>query len=333
MQCTSHLKQIGLAVHNFHDTHMGLPPLCLLSRTNSNMQRPTMWVLIYPFLEQATLYDMYQSYQTGSGSTLKRGFQNNFSNVWWNGLTDAERMSHGAVSTYKCPTRRGSAYNIFYDPVIATNANDCVEDQRQGGPLSDYAVVQVKMTNPDDSVTDNGRRWWDCHHTQSDSTSAYDKQQWFPGPIRACITKRTAEPETWECRDTMAWWQDGTSNQFLAGEKHIPEGGLALPNTQYGDFPYHCTGNHRSVGPGRVMVKYYITPSDHTTVPLAKERIKIGSTEMIHEETYGLFGSWHPGVCNFVLGDGSVRSISVACGKQTLMSYSVVYDGTSAELP
>ncbi|MDR0336029.1 MAG: DUF1559 domain-containing protein, partial [Planctomycetaceae bacterium] len=27
MQCTNHLKQIGVGVHNFHDTNQGLPPL------------------------------------------------------------------------------------------------------------------------------------------------------------------------------------------------------------------------------------------------------------------------------------------------------------------
>lgn len=292
-----------------------------------------MWVMIYPFMEQMALYENMLSYQTGSGSTALRGFQNNFSNVWWNGLTAEQRDAFGSVAPYKCPTRRGKENSIYYDPAVATDANNCREDQRQGGPLTDYAIVHVKVPNPDDTTADNGRRWWDCHHTQSEIS---DKQQWFLGPIRACVTKRTAEPEAWECRDTMAWWADGTSNQFIVGEKHIPEGGLARGTdspTRYGDFPYHGTGNHRSVGPGRAMVFRYVDPDNHDTIPLAKERIKIGTGEIIFEEVNGQFGSWHPGVCNFVLGDGAVRSVSVACAKQPLMSYAVVNDGTNETLP
>lgn len=55
MQCTSHMKQIGLAVHNFHDTQMGLPPICIF------VDRPTIYILLYPYLEQQNLYDFMES--------------------------------------------------------------------------------------------------------------------------------------------------------------------------------------------------------------------------------------------------------------------------------
>ena len=47
-QCANNLKQIGLAVHNFHDAHGGIPPAYL-----SGAGHATWLVLIMPYLEQS----------------------------------------------------------------------------------------------------------------------------------------------------------------------------------------------------------------------------------------------------------------------------------------
>jgi prepilin-type N-terminal cleavage/methylation domain-containing protein/prepilin-type processing-associated H-X9-DG protein len=54
-QCTNNLKQIGLGLHNYHDTYKGFPP--------SKMTTPTMhsWTaLILPFIEQGPLFNRYR---------------------------------------------------------------------------------------------------------------------------------------------------------------------------------------------------------------------------------------------------------------------------------
>ncbi|NLX94921.1 MAG: DUF1559 domain-containing protein [Rhodopirellula sp.] len=51
-QCTNNLKQIGLAMHNYHDSFKSFP-----SGNIVNGLGPTGWVLILPYLEQAPLYD------------------------------------------------------------------------------------------------------------------------------------------------------------------------------------------------------------------------------------------------------------------------------------
>jgi prepilin-type N-terminal cleavage/methylation domain-containing protein/prepilin-type processing-associated H-X9-DG protein len=57
-QCSNNLKQLGLAMHNLHDTQGTLPP-----GTGPN---PCCWgtwqVLVLPFLEQKALKDLYQNW-------------------------------------------------------------------------------------------------------------------------------------------------------------------------------------------------------------------------------------------------------------------------------
>jgi hypothetical protein len=45
------------------------------------------------------------------------------------------------------------------------------------------------------------------------------------------------------------------------------------------------------------------------------------------------FGSYHPGSCQFVLADGSVRSLNITTPARFLAFYAAVYDGNQIDLP
>src|SRR5262245_17985795 len=60
IQCTNNLKQIGLAMHNYHDTVGSFPPArkgCCWGTWN---------IFILPYIEQASLYNAWNS----SGNNL-----------------------------------------------------------------------------------------------------------------------------------------------------------------------------------------------------------------------------------------------------------------------
>src|SRR5262249_7581957 len=112
ISCTNHLKQIVLAVHNYHDTYRALPPL----RTADNW--PTWAAIILPHLEQANilvLWDQQRRYYQQTPAALQQN-----------------------LKVYFCPSRR------------APPTTFSVGDQRTGdalpnfpetpGGLSDYAV-------------------------------------------------------------------------------------------------------------------------------------------------------------------------------------------------
>ena len=66
MTCSNHQKQLGLAMHNYHDTHRVFPPGVFAERLNRSMSsfpRNMSWMpTILPFLEQNSLYDQLQPY-------------------------------------------------------------------------------------------------------------------------------------------------------------------------------------------------------------------------------------------------------------------------------
>ena len=59
-QCTNNLKQLGIALHNYHDTHKKLPPGYVLTKYDATNYSSTAWgwgSFILPFCEQQALYD------------------------------------------------------------------------------------------------------------------------------------------------------------------------------------------------------------------------------------------------------------------------------------
>ena len=53
IQCTNSLKQIGIAVHNYHDTRKALPPHRIADHQQTSL------ALILPFLEQQQVSDLW----------------------------------------------------------------------------------------------------------------------------------------------------------------------------------------------------------------------------------------------------------------------------------
>ncbi len=63
-QCKNNLKQMGIALHNYHDTMLQLPPALISSGRWSatpypNVLNTTGSVLLLPYLDQAPMYNLY----------------------------------------------------------------------------------------------------------------------------------------------------------------------------------------------------------------------------------------------------------------------------------
>ncbi|WP_164103713.1 DUF1559 domain-containing protein [Candidatus Laterigemmans baculatus] len=127
MQCSNNLKQLGLALHNYHDTYRSFPFSTSLKGSCDKSGQPAAgtvrnargWPGVLPFFEQGTLADMYDSTKA-AGNYDRGGFGLNGDAVASGNAAVVSQI----VPTFLCPSDPGnpkitttsSAYQISSDP-------------------------------------------------------------------------------------------------------------------------------------------------------------------------------------------------------------------------
>ena len=234
MSCANNLKQLGLAAHNFHDTHHFLPP------TRVAGGRFATWaVLILPHVEQDNLFKLWD---------LSRTYDDHL----------ASATQH-AVKPYFCPSRR--------------RPDEAFSNDTPPGGLSDYAACSG--TGNEDGLNANGAM------------------------IRARATVADDRVVTWTGTVTLGGVSDGTSTTFLIGEKHVryvTRFGTGEDRTVLGATNGNNYRRFAGLGPedGDNYRLQLWDPAPEWNEQTASNRS---------------FGSRHPGVCQFVMCDGSVRTV------------------------
>lgn len=296
MQCTNNLKQIGLAVHNFHDSQGGLPPT-----STGGTLRPSLWVLILPYMEQGTIYENVMNW-------TNRGEIQITNDTFWNTLT-ADQREGMYVGTFFCPTR-GARKSLLGDGPGQTPDNFGSGGYTYG-PQGDYAFVHGYTQ----------RNWGDWQLNSDPRANVntgnlkVSRVNALRGPFRPALMKQTSSTASdwtandftqWKPRDTMSWWKDGSSNQIIVGEKFIATDNLGecggnndRPKSR--DCTIIVTGDWNIQSSSQSLWgRIAKSPNERATSHASAE----------HSDQPN-WGGTHSGVCNFVLGDGSVRAVSV----------------------
>jgi prepilin-type N-terminal cleavage/methylation domain-containing protein/prepilin-type processing-associated H-X9-DG protein len=183
MSCSNNLKQIGLAIHNYHDGFGALPP------DRIAMCWPTWAVLILPYIEQDNVYKLW--------NIQKRYYEQN------GPPGSANDPCAYNIKTYFCPSRRGVPAELSE----AMPRNHIVSGgvPRSGG-LSDYA--NCGGTNGANGALLEGSGWkTNPPNLDLDSLSP------LPPLGTLCLSFRSGT--------NFASITDGLSNTFLVGEKFI----------------------------------------------------------------------------------------------------------------
>lgn len=261
------------------------------------------------------------------------------------------------------------------------------------GPCGDYAVVVTKdawrrgqsnPASPGTAVEPGGSREPDAvnpHWGFHSIATAPNNYNYMKGPSRVAFlsdpnpteltafmtsfgaTKEFTDVTTWRPRDKMSWWKDGSSNQLLVGEKHIPNSKIESCDSP--TQAWDCTILYSSPFDGsfQFVGRYIPAHADITLVggkdpltknaPYAWEGLafavgrnagKLSGTPSDKNKPFEHFdtsmawdncgfGSNHTDVCNFLLGDGTVHQINKSLTPDVIASLANVGDGKSISPP
>ena len=284
-QCKNNLKQIGIAVHSFHETYGGLPPLFLAQG------RMSFWGMLLPYVDQANIYNKVDlAVEIQNGDPDPATTQGN----------EILYTSDAIVPGYLCPSRRTKSQ--------ALNRGGCCGD-RSRGPLGDYAVVtwywEGFPISAQDDTTNNRNNWWNIWDRWNNIDSR------LASAIRPATVDRQVDAGTtngytngWKPRDSLSFLQDGSSNVLIVGEKHV------IP-TEIGRC---CDGGARATD-GNIYFhngdwrEYNVARHARVSVPLAPA-FNFTNPGGSWSDMDTSFGSWHSGTIQFLLADGGVRDVS-----------------------
>ena len=295
--CQNNLKQIGLAMHNYHDATGSLPPL----RAAGGPGYVTWAVLILPYMEQSSLYVLWDT-SRGYASTSQR--------------TEARQ---GEVRSYFCPARRSPGQGLS----IAENWY--VQDATPPPEPQPAEALQARFSaagNPPGSVGDYAVCVGDMRGTPNNPNA----QNWFNTNSNGAIIIGTSVPAvtttgspntpiTWKSNTNLPGIPDGTSNTFMVGEKHVPIG--MFGRAKVGDGSIY-NGSWSAFGARLAGIED----------PLAQGPNDVSPSGGIVDGIYARkFGSYHAGVCQFVFCDGSVRAIRNSIDSANLRRLAARDDG------
>jgi Protein of unknown function (DUF1559) len=265
MSCSNNLKQMGLAVHNFHDANGFLPPDRIVN------EWATWAVLILPYIEQDNVYKLWD--------LQLRYSQQPFAPPTETGPFDPRDPCTKNIKTYFCPTRRSVPGDYSKNDITANSPTP-----RPGG-RSDYAANGGSLDNSSDGPLMIGT----ARGVRPDGSVITGNFAASPALTRV---------QTWRGQVTLPGVSDGTSNTLLIGEKHLTQANItnaAGPDRSV--FGGVRNAYRRNAGIAEqsagVFERAPLVSDPRNPGPLANER----------------FGSWHTGVCQFVLCDGSVRPL------------------------
>lgn len=311
--CQSNLKNIGLAIHNFHDTYKKFPVGAYDDDNRSYCWRT--WIL--PFIEQEAMYNKMVAQDNSGGTMLTAdGY-----------IGPAVGVTVGAMYV---PTEMGGVRNLnALGGNLNVDTNSKYSELSASDGHNDFlrAQARVRLTNlicPSDilPVVDNDS--FAKTNYVGNLGNLYRDDQWQTcggdnrgDKLNGVLLIANNNDWAWNTRGNDI--TDGTANTFLVGECTV-SASVRVNNTGDGAFPIWAAGNNNggcNGGRNFGSVSRYVGGNYVDGVPFSNGvAATITHFYTLNRRTGGesdcTFGSQHPAGANFVMCDGSTRFVGDA---------------------
>ena len=297
MQCTNNLKQIGLALHGYAQTHNTLPPGCIVRIYDGNAAKKkfmpweeatagatyhgTSWMLmILPYMEQENLYSRWNFGTSVSGNAA---------------------VAQTDIAGFYCPTRRTKLRPEDLAMPSGRPARMIVSTWTGGG--TDYGGCLGSTNGWDNTATGPHHKF-----TKTDASGYYWGYRGESNPLGV---------EPWligifqpNVGASFADIKDGASNVLMVGEMQRLDGAKDETTSQDG------------WALGGVATLFSTANAWHGNA--------VGG---LNNDFFQSAGSDHPGGANFGLADGSTHFLSENVDTNLFDRLGAMADGRPAALP
>jgi prepilin-type N-terminal cleavage/methylation domain-containing protein len=339
-QCKNNLKQLGLALHNYHDAHGLFPPGMIDDNNIPNGGHTTGFVMILPFIEELAIYNSYNTRVnfpfTGQPNVNPNNHDAatttpNNTYVWAN-LRNTTSISK-ELAQFFCPTNRQEGLVQIGTPTFVAGATDygfcagavatlCSNPSSLGYMAHLGGAFTPNSRNRIKDLKDGTANTFIMGEISGGETWVATSDLQTPKPLDSTALDgrnggtQGARPWGVDQAWGVAWMQQAPNTQqlprgsiFVSAYQHVGTdakiSGTVVASGFAGTADFPATMNPRLIRQANIPVAGGNPQITTTTGLSTNDQRCISGNDRLPEVRCG-----HEGMAQFLMGDGTVRQVT-----------------------